>query len=43
MVDFKVRQPKSEGIYYFRITKKYRGIGHFLGDTFIVTEISDHQ
>ncbi len=43
LVDFKVRKPKSHQVYYFMITKKYRAIGHFIGDTFIVTEISDHQ
>ena len=43
MVNFKIRQPKSEGIYYFRITKKYRAIGHFIEDVFVVASISDHQ
>ena len=43
IVDFKLRKPKSEGIYYFRISKKYRAIGHFIGDIFVVVEISDHQ
>lgn len=43
IVDFKLRKPKSEGIYYFRITKKYRAIGHFIDDIFVVAEISDHQ
>lgn len=43
LVDFKIRKPKSQKVYYFRINKKYRALGHFIGDIFIVTEISDHQ
>jgi hypothetical protein len=43
IVDFKLRKPKSEGVYYFRITKKYRAIGHFIDDIFVVVSISDHQ
>lgn len=43
IVDFKLRKPKSKGVYYFRITKKYRAIGHFIDDIFVVVEISDHQ
>jgi plasmid maintenance system killer protein len=42
-VDFKKRQPKTLGEYYFRINLKYRAIGVFDGEDFIVTEISDHQ
>ena len=42
-VKFKKRQPKSAGIYYFRISRKYRALGVFDGKDFIVTEISDHQ
>lgn len=40
----KKRKPKILGIYQFRITKKYRGLGYFYdNETFIVTEINDHQ
>lgn len=43
-VDLRKREPKAEGIYYFKITKKYRALGYFENNmTFIVTEISDHQ
>lgn len=43
-VDLRKRKPKTEGIFYFRITKKYRALGYFASkDTFIVVEISDHQ
>lgn len=43
-VDLRKREPKTEGIYYFRISKKYRALGYFENkQTFIVVEISDHQ
>jgi hypothetical protein len=43
-VDLRKRKPKTEGVFYFRITKKYRALGYFASkDTFIVVEISDHQ
>lgn len=42
-VDFKVRKPKSLGIYQFRITKKYRAFGHYIDNIFVVASISDHQ
>ena len=40
---FKKRKPRSSNKYYFRINRKYRAIGIFDGEDFIVTEISDHQ
>jgi len=40
---FRKRKPKKLEIYYFRINKKYRAIGQFKNDLFVVTEISDHQ
>ena len=43
MVDFKLRQPESDGIYYFRIIRKYRDLGHFIDDIFVVIEISYYQ
>lgn len=42
-IQFKKRQPKTNGVYYFRINKKYRALGVFDGQDFIVTDISDHQ
>ncbi len=43
-VDLRKREPKSEGIFYFKITRKYMALGYFGNKTtFIVTEISDHQ
>lgn len=42
-VGFKKRQPKALGIWYFRITKKYRGYCFRRGDTIIVFDVDDHQ
>jgi len=42
-VDLRKRKPKKEGIFYFKINKKYRAIGYIENGNFIVTEISDHQ
>ncbi len=43
-VDLRKRKPKDAGIYYFKITNKYRAIGYIEDKTtFIVTEISDHK
>ena len=41
--DFKKRQPKSDGVWSFRINRKYRAWGYFRGDDFIVSDINDHQ
>ncbi|MCD4793997.1 MAG: hypothetical protein K8R54_12235 [Bacteroidales bacterium] len=43
LVDLRKRKPKSVNIFYFKITKKYRAIGYIESNTFIITEISDHQ
>ena len=42
-IDLRKRKPKEEGIFYFKIDKKYRAIGYVEKGDFIVTEISDHQ
>ena len=42
-VDLRKRNPKKEGVFYFKIDKKYRALGYIENKTFIVTEISDHQ
>jgi plasmid maintenance system killer protein len=40
----KKRQPKSDEIWDFRISKKYRAVGYFKGDgVFVVSYIDDHQ
>jgi len=43
LVDLRKRKPKKLQIFYFKINQKYRAIGYIENDTFIVTEISDHQ
>lgn len=43
LVDLRKRKPKSANVFYFKIDKKYRAIGYIEDNTFIVTEISDHQ
>ena len=42
-VDLRKRNPKKEGVFYFKIDKKYRALGYIENKTFLVTEISDHQ
>ncbi len=43
-IDLRKRKSKSEGVFYFKINKKFRAIGYIENKTdFIVTEISDHQ
>jgi len=42
-VDLRKRKPKKEGVFYFKIDKKYRALGYIENKTLIVTEISDHQ
>jgi len=43
MVDFKIRKPKSNNIYSFRINKKFRALGIFEQGDFRVFRIDDHQ
>jgi hypothetical protein len=42
-VNFKKRNPKGSGLWYFRINKQFRAIGYFDKDDFIVFEIDNHQ
>ncbi len=42
-VEFKLRKPKNNQIYQFRITRKYRAFGYFKAHRFMVFKISDHQ
>jgi len=42
-VRLKRRQPQSENIWYFRISKKYRALAEKVGDKLYVFKISDHQ
>ena len=42
-VDLKLRWPKEDQIYQFRISQKYRAYGKFYGSTLRVVRIDDHQ
>lgn len=42
-VNLRKKIPKSEDIWYFRITKKYRALAEKKGNTLYVFKISDHQ
>ena len=39
----KKRQPKSSGIWYFRINRQYRALCIREGDTLVVFDVDDHQ
>jgi hypothetical protein len=39
----KKRKPKTDGIWQFRINKKYRAFCYFEKENLIVFKISDHQ
>lgn len=43
LVSFRKRKRKSEDINYFQITRKYRAIGYFERNEFLVTYICAHQ
>lgn len=42
-VDFKIRNPKKDQIYYFRINKQFRALCHFEWNNLIVFKIDNHQ
>ena len=42
-VDFKLRHPKSAGIWYFRINKQYRGLARIKNGILYIFEIDDHS
>ena len=39
----KVRNPKSQKIYYFRINRKYRALAQKRGDVLVVFDVDNHQ
>ena len=39
----KIRQPKSDGIFYFRINKQFRAICEIEKETLTILSISNHQ
>ncbi len=42
-IDFKLKNPKSEEVYYFRINRQFRAIGYIEDNIFIVADIDNHQ
>jgi len=42
-IDFKLRPPKSEWIYYFRINKQYRALCKIIDDILVIFDIDDHS
>ncbi len=42
-LQLKLRKPKSDQIWQFRINKKYRVLGIIDEEDFIIYKISDHQ
>lgn len=39
----KLRRPKKDGVYYFRINKQFRARAKIVGNTLIVFYIDNHQ
>lgn len=42
-VDFKLRKPKKDKIYYFKINNQYRAFASLFEDTLVIFEIYNHQ
>jgi len=42
-VDFKIREPKNDQIYYFPINKQFRTLCYFEWNILIVFKIDNHQ
>ena len=42
-VNFKIREPKKDQIYYFRINKQFRAWCYFEWDKLVVFRIDNHQ
>ncbi|MDD2917050.1 MAG: hypothetical protein PHH70_04365 [Candidatus Gracilibacteria bacterium] len=42
-VDLKMREPKKDKIWYFRINQQFRAICELQGDTLFVLAIDNHQ
>lgn len=41
--DFKLREPRKDWIYSFRINKQFRAFGYFENENLIVYKIDNHQ
>jgi len=42
-VNFKLRQPKSKWIYYFRINKQYRALCKVMDNILFIVDIDNHS
>jgi predicted phage-related endonuclease len=42
-IDFRLREPKKDEIYYFKINKQYRIVWKIIWDEFVVSGIDNHQ
>ena len=42
-IDLRIRQPKQDRIFYFKINKQYRVYWYFEWNNFFVFHIDDHQ
>ena len=42
-INFKLRQPKIKGIYYFRINRQYRAWCKIYNNTLFIFDIDDHS
>ncbi len=42
-VDLKLREPKNDKVYYFRLNRQYRAICKIEGDILKIFDIDDHQ
>ncbi|MCH2188566.1 hypothetical protein MK079_01915 [Candidatus Gracilibacteria bacterium] len=43
LVDLRIRHPKSQKVYYFRLNKQFRCLGRLDGDTLKIYHIDNHQ
>lgn len=42
-IDFKLREPKKDEIYYFRINKQFRVYWKIFKNTLVILDIDNHQ
>lgn len=41
--ELKLRKPKENAVWYFRINKQFRAYGHFEWNTLVIYKIDNHQ
>lgn len=42
-IDFKLREPKEKGVWYFRINKQYRAFAFLEDERLYIYEVNDHS